>query len=195
MWRSYANQASGVCFGVDSSVLGITRAVPMRNILSVKDLQLGCAEVIYEPDRVSDIIENLFSLFGEQVRTAESLPIEVQMLFAQASLRIKNPAFASEQEVRLIHSPLLMSEGVGMDGDIDGKKTNTTSALGDLKFSPYSDQIGGYFELDLFRDNKDALVSVNIGPRSVQVPFHLEVFLKQHGYQKFKTLRSSAPLR
>jgi len=108
-WRAYASDGSGISIGFESTCFGIRHTIPFPN----NDISyvIGIAEVLYDTIKQDSFINQAISkLKSSEIKD----PSKKKGLFYEALKIIngmacisKNPAFSEENELRIIHTPLI----------------------------------------------------------------------------------------
>lgn len=189
-WRAYAGDATGLAIGFDSSSFPRQINLPATN--AAPKFNTGLWEVIYERQEQQKLIRLRFdnARSAQDICVAEGGKVEYQLLgavMAGACPLLKNPAFREEKELRLIHTPHLMTDEknnlkvVGSDYPINQRVSNG--------------QIVTYFEYPLSDLGVDIVKEVWVGPRSRLGKHDIELALaiNQHGSTQVKN--SSATYR
>jgi hypothetical protein len=101
------------------------------------------------------------------------------------SIVSKNPCFAEEQEVRIIHIPMVM-------GDKENN-TSTFAGISDISFMIKGESISSYFvfELeDIF--NSELIPEIILGPKNYVNPIEFGTYLSVNNLKKTTSKHSQA---
>lgn len=211
-WRGYADNGAGVCLGFDQERLPDICSHPKSDEFGVTVQQ-----VHYEPeaqralvaphvDTLSDLVEkgalaahsSVLSLLNfdlliteeqKKERTALSWKYNFSfLLMLDLLFTLKNPAFAEEQEWRLV-SILLKS------GKNHSLEDRSYSNAADLDFRSCGDRIVPYLKLPLPGDKLSCIREVILGPRNHTPEAVIRAFLTKVGLPDVIIKRSAATYR
>ncbi|WP_347888306.1 DUF2971 domain-containing protein [Nitrosomonas europaea] len=189
-WRAYANDGTGVAIGFSSSLFPRQEHFPSTN--AVAALNTGLWPVIYEYSKQQAAIRSLFdeARVSPEICVVEGGKPEYQLLgalLAGLSPLLKNPAFREEKELRLIHTPMLMTDSMNKHSVV-----GTEYVIGQRVSN---DQIVTHFEFPLPDPCIDVVKEVWIGPRSRLGVHDIELSLALNEYGKVVVKKSSATYR
>lgn len=189
-WRAYANDGTGVAIGFSSSSFPQQKHFPSTNAAAASNT--GLWPVIYEPSEQQAAIRSLFdgARASSDICVAEDRKPEYQLLgalLAGLSPLLKNPAFREEKELRLVHTPMLMTDTMNKHSVI-----GTDYVIGQRVSN---DQIVTHFEFPLPTPCIDVVKEIWIGPRSHLGVHDIELSLALNGYGKVVVKKSSATYR
>ncbi len=175
-WRAYADDGHGVAIGFERDELNIKNEIPRRGFFV--EPALGIMDVIYDKEAQEQFLSQLIEKY-------EITQIDNALYAARLSPIFKNPAFKEEDEVRIIHNPLLITNKTKNEYDVVancGKMTHRIS----------SKKLTSYFELDF---NPSQVKEIILGPKC-QIQFtELKQFLATNNFPTTEIKYSSASYR
>ncbi|GHU01273.1 hypothetical protein FACS1894147_00810 [Spirochaetia bacterium] len=187
-WRAYASDGTGVAIGIDEKELGVKYELPSHGANST--LPTGLCECIYDKQIQIKNIEELFSLDEINKLPAQNnfALQQIGLTLRQLSLVYKNPKFVEEQEVRLIHVPLIFTDG-----------KNTKMILGNISpmcFKANHENILPYFKFNLKELFSSKLIpEIYFGPKCKLNDIVIRNFLDYNGLKETKIIVSEASYR
>lgn len=186
-WRAYSNDGSGYAIGFDAKLFPDLPVRPLR-VLYDKTQQIEEAKLFI---RSIHHVENEEKVkFGEDFFTACAT-------FACDLAAFKNPAFAEEKEVRIVHVldfersnktlKLVDHGGIAFDQDVPGEV---------VKFRMKNDIPVAYIDIDFMNDGKmNPIKEVVLGPRNEALLMGISVYLETLGIGDVKIRKSKASYR
>lgn len=182
-WRGYANDGNGYVIGFNAEdLLGL----PVRALNVCYDEEMQIKEALAS-------IETLYQIKSENDSDFKTL-CEV---FSFDLSAFKNPAFAEEKEIRLIHLlDFKKSNDYLKLVDEGGQYFGTERKGEEVKFRIKQDIPTPYIELD-FSNNKtiNPIKEVVIGPKNEVMNTAITIFLETIGIEKVKIEKSKASYR
>lgn len=188
-WRAYAGDGSGVAIGFNRECFPFDGKWPATGLPG--NGGLGLRDVIYDEPTQMRVVADVRKFVespteDEQVRATKYL--EAATLINQYSPFCKNPAFQEEQEVRIVHSPMITGNDKG--------DTNVYGGISSLKHRVSGAGLTSYFDFDFSECGDDmAMVEVVLGPKCKMSKFDIETFLSVNGYGRVPFRRSMASYR
>jgi hypothetical protein len=205
-WRGYADNGAGVCIGFSKDYITDLCA---ENFDS-GGVHCHLAKVIYDPDRQNELVateaEEIFTLISKGALSTPSLlsmetateEEERKANYFRLSNRVltlfphiytlKNPAFAEEEEWRLISMML-------MNPDTAHNKTKSGFYTHEAEFRAAADRIVPYKSISLEQLSRSAINEVIIGPKNLTPDTVIKSALVRYGWQDVQIRRSSASYR
>lgn len=187
-WRGYAADGTGIAIGFNADSLTKNRHRPMHNV--IPDMSITLNPVVSSVEEQEKIISDFFnSALVDQIKKRaidpNHLPIIIQQLTGYATT-LKNPAFAQEQEWRLIHTPMLMGrKGGGHSTTVEGSKYELKQRVG-------NGEIRSYFEMPL---PENFLKEIWLGPKCRIRDLDLTLLLSNTRHFDTPVKRSTASYR
>lgn len=190
-WRAYADDGAGVSVAFDPLTFGVQRQPP--HLAVTKQGNTGLADVIYDTEFQENYVRSVFRSNVDTYLANPKARVDNYSVGAVASLRMmaplfKNPAFQEEQEVRIIHIPMIMGDkedNLILDGSVSP-----------LRFRAVGDRLTSYFELPLStQEGIEPIVEVITGPKSRANHSEIRNMLSHNGYRNVSVVRSKASYR
>lgn len=183
-WRAYANDGHGVAIGFNTDYFKTNKMVVATEVLYDENKQEEEIDEIFKPlEEFSNSVslkDKKFKLLCEEVIT------KINNLAAKS----KNELFKEEQEVRLIHNPIIIDDKVN-------KKFIFKNNLSEMKFRAVCGNLIPYFELDFSKDEGDILPIVEIvkGPKNMFIDKEIKIFLSNNGFYNVPLEKSKSSYR
>lgn len=183
-WRAYANDGHGVAIGFNSDYFKENKLINTSVVLYDEEEQENLIDKILEPikllDDEVDINDKKF------INICESVINDIDNLSAKS----KNELFKEEQEVRLIHSPLI----------IDNEKNRQfifKNNISEMKFRAVCGNLIPYFELKFNKiiANTPAIIEIVKGPKNMFIDQEIKIFLSTNGFYDVKIKQSKSSYR
>ncbi|MCU4677709.1 DUF2971 domain-containing protein [Catenovulum sp. 2E275] len=188
-WRAYADDGSGLAIGFNREYFGFDSKMPTPNVSSKQSV--GLADVIYDEKYQDRIVDTLVGTVGTPTESDDEKYnrfANAAVLINQFSYICKNSAFKEEDEVRIVHTPVIFGN--------DNGGTRVLGGISDLQHRVSGEYITSYFELDFAEDRAaEALVEVILGPKCKISRFDIETFLSVSGFGQVKYKMSNASYR
>jgi hypothetical protein len=200
-WRGYAGDATGICIGFSKDYFEETAKAKQ----AAGEQGFSLIQVVYDPEAQKAAVKPTYDKIIEHIkegalrlpgrrslldtrtqaqieeedeklkRAFQNFSLRVLLLFPDL-FRLKNPAFDEEREWRLIS---YLTQG-GKD---------------ECKFRSSSDRIIPYREFEIPKKDIGPIDEVILGPKNLTPVSVIEAFLKQHGFEGIKVIRSKATYR
>lgn len=188
-WRAYADDGQGIAIGFSREYFDFKVKIPSPNVS--KDYSTGISDVNYDNAQQEAEIEKILVKILAPYKTEQEKSnnfIDAVSVLNQLSYICKNSAFIEEDEVRIIHTPLIT-------GDQNGA-THLMGNLSDMLHRVSGNTLTSYFELD-FAEVKDVspLVEIILGPKCKVSKYDMDTFLSLHGFGKTTYRLSTASYR
>lgn len=188
-WRAYAADGCGISIGFELNSFNFNDNSPFMS-LNKKD-SIGSSAVRYMTDsEINSEIDKILSLIFQAKEFNDSdrfLKLnEIVHLVRRCCLFTKNSYFSEEEEVRVAHLPMLMT-------NMDGAHINACS-ISDIMHRVVRNRIASYFELD-FADLVSPIKNIILGPKCEVTEYELGLFLNMYGQSKIPITRSGASYR
>jgi hypothetical protein len=183
-WRAYANDGYGVAIGFNSEYFKENNLIKTSKVLYNENQQQIEIEKILEPLLKLDEKINLES--NEFKEYCKNIIDDINNLSAKS----KNELFKEEQEVRLIHNPII----------IEDKKTKQfifKNNLSKMMFRAVCGNLIPYFELkfDYFADNMPPILEIVKGPKNKFINQEVKIFLANNGFYNVNIKSSKSSYR
>jgi Protein of unknown function (DUF2971) len=182
-WRAYAEDGMGYCIGFDA-----------KSILGMPVLPL---QVLYErPTQVEETIVAVRTIHESRKNSPAEFKTDCGLLGVTLAA-MKNPAFAEEKEVRLVHS-LVFEESNGSLrlSDTGGTAFGEEADQEPIRFRMSSNTPVPFVDLDF--SNKGAVSPIRevvIGPKNMALESGISVFLETTTNPKVRVHRSKSSYR
>ncbi len=186
-WRGYANDGNGYCIGFDGNLFPDLPARPLRVLYDEnQQIKEAMASIlsIYEVEK-----EEKFTFGGDFFNACASLGSDL--------LGFKNPAFAEEKEVRIIHvlnfeksnnsRRVFDSGGHAFGKDIEGAKVG---------FRMKEEVPAAYIDIDFTNGGTvNPIKEVVLGPKNDAIPAGISIYLETNGIGNVIIRKSKASYR
>lgn len=186
-WRAYSNDGNGYAIGFDASVFPQLQVRPLR-VLYDKRQQIEEAKLFIKT--IFKVEEDEDVKFGEGFFT-------MCATFASDLASFKNPAFAEEKEVRIVHA-LAFAESNGSLKLVDkgGTAFEAEVAGQPVKFRMKGETPVAYIDVDFTNDSKvNPIKEVVLGPKNDAIPMGISIFLETLGIGSVNVRKSNASYR
>lgn len=186
-WRAYANDGKGFSIGFDASILTKLAVKPLRVLYNQDEQKREIRAFIQALHYMED---------GEKNKKGAEFIEDCRML-AFDLCAFKNPSFAEEKEIRMIHllnfEPsndslrLVDPGGYAFGSDKDGEK---------IGFFMKDSSPVAFIDID-FSNNGicDSIKNVLIGPRNTSLTSAISIYLETSGIHNVNVKKSSASYR
>lgn len=186
-WRAYADDGRGVALGFNADRLGLRRGIAHTN--SSAQVGMGLHKVLYSSIDHEEIVGFLMREASSAVDNAKRDPSFLANFFRGVAPLIKNPAFAEEQEWRVICLPMITINPESTD-DIE-----IFGAPSSVQFMPKRDSLCPFFTLNFPEDEDTMLNKIIMGPKNRTDHHDLRMFIHKAGYRNVLIERSAATYR
>lgn len=183
-WRAYANDGFGVAIGFNVDYFKSNCLVHTTEVLYDEVEQEKEIEKILEP------LEEISNTIDFESHKFKSLCKEIISEINNLSAKSKNELFIEEQEVRLIHNPIIID-------DKENKKFIFKDNLSDMKFRSVCGNLIPYFELK-FDENLDGtppILEIIKGPKNKFIDQEVKIFLSNNGFYEVEIKNSKSSYR
>lgn len=191
-WRAYADDGYGVAIGFNKAYFDFKVELP--SFSPCKDLSIGITDVVYDESIQDEMIERCIS----QLKDFDSFENASEVIFCSAidltrlSYANKNPAFAEENEVRIIHTPMVM----GFEGDSKIGRTIVHGNISEMQHRVSGKRITSFFELDIsIKKTIPPISSIILGPKSKLSKYDIDTLLSLNGFCDVEYRTSTASYR
>lgn len=183
-WRAYANDGFGVAIGFNTDYFKTNSLVHTTKVLYDEDEQENEINKILEP------LENISSNISFESDEFKYLCEDIISNINNLSAKSKNELFKEEQEVRLIHNPIIID-------DIKNKKFIFKDNLSDMKFRSVCGNLIPYFELKFEKEitNTPAILEIIKGPKNKFIEQEVKIFLSNNGFYNVDIKSSKSSYR
>jgi hypothetical protein len=185
-WRAYANDGKGIAIGFNPEKIGLQNIIPVNT--AIKENAIGYFNCIYNINTQREIISEkldklCFLISQNKIQQIDYANTAISL--NRLSVVFKNPCFAEEQEIRIIHIPMVM-------GDQENN-TILLSSISDINFIVKGKNISSYFKLDLReRFNSDLIPEIILGPKNYMNTAELNTYLSVNSLKRTVIKRSKA---
>lgn len=183
-WRAYANDGYGVAIGFNTEYFKENKLIKTSKVLYDEEQQQKEIEEILEP--LFKFEEKFdFSSF-EFEEFCENIINEINYLSAKS----KNELFMEEQEIRLIHTPLIIE-------DKETKRFIFKKNISTMLFRAVCGNLIPYFELkfDNFNEENEPILEIIKGPKNKFIDQEIRIFLANNGFYNVKIKSSKSSYR
>lgn len=184
-WRAYANDGKGIAIGFNSEYFDYTNNIKISKVLYSEEEQNRQIEEILDSIENFDnsIIKTDFDCFK---KICQETITKINNLAAKS----KSELFKEEQEVRVIHNPIITN-------DRKNSRYNFENSISNMKFRTCHDNIIPYFELkfDKNKDNISPIVEIIKGPKNRAIDKEIRMFMSINGFHDMKIKKSNASYR
>ncbi|MGM0519732.1 MAG: DUF2971 domain-containing protein [Campylobacterota bacterium] len=183
-WRAYANDGHGVAIGFNTDYFK-TNSIVMAT------------EVLYDEKKQEEEIDEIFSPLEKFSNNVSLKDKEFKLMCEEVITKInnlaaksKNELFKEEQEVRLIHNPIIIDDKVN-------EKIIFRNNLSEMKFRAVCGNLIPYFELDFSKYEGDIMPIVEIvkGPKNMFIDKEIKIFLANNGFYNVPLKKSKSSYR
>jgi len=185
-WRAYAENGSGFCVGFKADALCRLAARPLRVLYDAEQQEREIRQFIFALNEVNK----------EEPESTDDF-FSACATFSCDLAALKNPSFAEEQEVRLIHAVNFVESNSFLKLEDSGG----TSFGGDLEPQPIKFSMRGSVpvpHIDLSYvdpSGNHPIAEVILGPRNDALPTAISVFLETLGLGDIEVRKSHASYR
>lgn len=183
-WRAYANDGYGVAIGFNTEYLQDNNLIKTSKVLY---------DEIKQEEEIENILKPLFEL--DEKMNFESIEFEeycekIINDINNLSAKSKNELFMEEQEVRLIHNPIIIE-------DNDTKRFIFKNNLSQMMFRAVCGNLIPYFELKFndFTEDKPAILEIVKGPKNKFINQEIKIFLANNGFYNVNIKSSKSSYR
>lgn len=191
-WRAYADDGYGVAIGFNKAYFDFKIELP--SFSSCTEHTIGITDVIYDESIQDTIIDHYISQLKEfdSFENANEVVINSVSHLARLSYASKNPAFSEENEVRIIHTPMVM----GFEGDSKIGKTMVHGNISAMQHRVSGKRITSFFELDISIKNDISPISeIILGPKSKLSKYDMDTLLSLNEFSEAEYRTSIASYR
>ena len=183
-WRAYANDGFGVAIGFNEDYFKKNKLIHTSEVLYDEKEQEDTIDLLLQPLGELDIKIDINSEYFKDV--CSSIIVELNNL----SARSKNELFKEEQEVRLIHNPIIID-------DKENQQFIFKNNISPMKFRAVCGNLIPYFELDIDINSKDSnsIVEIIKGPKNKFIDEEVKIFLAQNGFYNVDVKSSKSSYR
>lgn len=183
-WRAYANDGYGVAIGFNTEYFKLNSLIKTSEVLYDENKQEIYIDKILKP--LQELEDNI-DIHSEKFKdVCEAAINEINNLSAKS----KNELFKEEQEVRLIHNPIIID-------DIENQKIIFKNNLSNMMFRAVCGNLIPYFELK-FNDYTDQvlpILEIVKGPKNKFIDQEIKIFLSNNGFYSVNIKSSKSSYR
>jgi Protein of unknown function (DUF2971) len=187
-WRAYAADGSGASIGFNAD--SFTKPTRMPSHFAGKP-EIGLWKVIYDPDEQATLVQYAVTTYLKKCKEGDrDVAVgDAGYLLSSYSTFYKNDAFREEAEMRLVYTPLLLTN--------EKNEHKTWGNELEVHQRCVANDIYTYFEYEpLPKESTTPLVNdIRLGPTCKLSLFDLNFFLSLNGYGSVRIYRSSASYR
>ena len=183
-WRAYANDGYGVAIGFNTEYFKLNSLIKTSKVLYDEDEQQKLIEKILQP--LEELDDNIDFQSKEFKNVCEQVINDINNLSAKS----KNELFKEEQEVRLIHNPIIID-------DLENQKIIFKDNLSTMMFRAVCGNLIPYFELDFsnYSDEVVPIVEIIKGPKNKFIDQEIKIFLANNGFYNVNIKSSKSSYR
>ena len=183
-WRAYANDGFGVAIGFNTDYFEQNDLIKTSEVLYDEKQQEVEIEKILEP------LLNLYDKINFESKEFEEYCENIISEINYLSAKSKNELFMEEQEVRLIHNPIIIE-------DEQTKQFIFKNNLSQMMFRAVCGNLIPYFELkfDYFCENKPPILEIIKGPKNKFINQEIKIFLANNGFYNVDIKNSKSSYR
>lgn len=183
-WRAYANDGHGVAIGFNTDYFKQNPLVVTNEVLYDEYMQEELINEILEP--LLDINDNIDINSLDFLNICEQIIEQLNNLSAKS----KNELFKEEDEVRLIHSPIIID-------DEENQKFIFKNNLSTMMFRPVCGSLIPYFEFKFDKEIEEvpAILEIVKGPKNKFIDQEIKIFLSNNGFYNVKIKSSKSSYR
>lgn len=183
-WRAYANDGYGVAIGFNIDYFKTNKLVHTSEVLYNEFKQEEEIEKILRP------LEETSNDIDFNSKNFELLCKSIISKINNLSAKSKNELFMEEQEVRLIHNPIIID-------DSKNEQFIFKNNLSDMKFRSVCGNLIPYFELKFDKEieNTPAIFEIIRGPKNKFINQEVKIFLSNNGFYSVEIKNSKSSYR
>ena len=183
-WRAYANDGYGVAIGFNANYFKNNNLIKTSKVLYDEKKQEEEIDKILKP--LLDLDKKINFESKEFEEFCEKIINEINNLSAKS----KNELFMEEQEVRLIHNPIITQDSLT-------KKFIFKNHLSPMMFRATCGNLIPYFELkfDNFNDDNEPIIEIIKGPKNKFINQEIKIFLANNGFYNVHIKSSKSSYR
>ena len=183
-WRAYSDDGYGVAIGFNARYFKKNELIKISEVLYDENEQEYYIEKILEP--LLELDEKIDFESDEFKNYCENIIIEINNLSAKS----KNELFMEEQEVRLIHNPIIIENN-------ETKKFIFKNNISTMMFRAVCGNLIPYFELkfDSFKEDNLPIVEIIKGPKNKFINQEIKIFLANNGFYNVDIKNSKSSYR
>lgn len=184
-WRAYANDGKGVAIGFNANYFNQIKYIKNSEVLYSEEEQNS---------QINEIIKEIDNFDNKTVKSNsdsfENLCEKVITKINNLAGKSKNELFKEEQEVRLIHNPIIISSEKNSCYKIE-------NSISDMKFRSCHDNLIPYFELKFDKEieNISPIVEIIKGPKNKAIDKEIKMFMCLNGFCDVNIKSSNASYR
>ncbi len=183
-WRAYSDDGHGVAIGFNSEYFKENNLIKTSEVLYDEKKQ---------ENKIEDILKPLLNLDAKINFESKDFQIYCEDIINEInnlSAKSKNELFMEEQEVRLIHNPIIIE-------DNKTKKFIFKDNISTMMFRAVYGNLIPYFELkfDYFEENNPPIVEIVKGPKNKFINQEIKIFLTNNGFYNVDIKSSKSSYR
>lgn len=183
-WRAYASDGYGVAIGFNTEYLLDNNLIKTSKVLY---------DEIKQEEEIENILKPLFELnekMNFESKEFEEYCEKIINDINNLSAKSKNELFMEEQEVRLIHNPIIIE-------DNETKRFIFKNNLSQMMFRAVCGNLIPYFELKFndFTEDKPAILEIVKGPKNKFINQEIKIFLANNGFYNVNIKSSKSSYR
>ncbi|MBH3005948.1 DUF2971 domain-containing protein [Serratia ureilytica] len=178
-WRAYAEDGVGVAIGFNEAELDVNGDLPLGHVNGKDSVSLSRVRYYKREDLEADIKNAI----ERSIRSGnDSIVSQFKLVnyFYLEYLRVKNIAFAEENEKRIIFTPVY------------DESERISNPLSELAFRVSDNLLTSHLE---YKFKSTAIAEVILGPKNKFTDYDLNMFLRHHGLEHVSCKRSEATYR
>jgi hypothetical protein len=183
-WRAYASDGYGVAIGFNTDYFRGNDLIKTSKVLYDEKLQEMDIENILKP--LMELKDEFDFNSIEFEKFSEKIINDINYLSAKS----KNELFMEEQEIRLIHNPIIIE-------DKNTKRFIFKDNISQMMFRAACGNLIPYFELkfDNFEENNEPILEIIKGPKNKFIDQEIRIFLANNGFYNVEIKGSKSSYR
>ena len=183
-WRAYANDGHGVAIGFNADYFKENFLIKTSEVLYDEFAQEKLIDDILNP--ILTINDKIDINSKEFLQLCEEMIEKLNILSAKS----KNELFKEENEVRLIHSPMIID-------DEKNQKFILKNNLSEMMFRAVCGNLIPYFELKFDKNINDIppIIEIIKGPKNRFINQEIRIFLSNNGFYNVNLKSSKSSYR
>lgn len=184
-WRAYANDGKGIAIGFNVQYFNQIDYIRTSEVLYSEEVQNK------EIEHIIQDIENLDNgIVKRDLSSFKNVCEKVITKINNLAGKSKSELFKEEQEVRLIHNPIITSIEESSCYKIE-------NCISDMKFRSCHDNLIPYFELKFDKkiEGIEPIVEIIKGPKNRAIDKEIKMFMSLNGFCGVQIEKSNASYR
>lgn len=189
-WRAYADDGYGISIGFNRSYFDFNPRGPMLS--TNKEHTIGMYDVIYDNTIQDAVVKEIADRLSTVIKDEDEKAMHfwrLSEILKKLSYTYKNSAFHEENETRIIHTPVILSDGKLGNITIDG-------SISKIQHRVTNRNITTYFEYDFSVEKSvKPIAKIIIGPKCLLSDYDIDHVLSSKKMLGIELARSKATYR